>query len=1370
MKIFHKSKNSLLLITIILNEIFSKENELITINKISEITVIINGGGRQNILREDSYIPLPNEMIVNDSPQNPIRHFVENLSQPENTIIMRWNYSVTDCSFMFADPTNVIKINLRNFDTSKVTNMNCMFCGLPYLTSLDLSGLNTSSTYDMSGMFYGCQLLRSLDLSTFDTSKVTDFSWMFHDCNSLQYINLNNITTSKAKEMGSMFVGCRSLLSIDLSSFDTSEVTDFSYMFFGCNSIKSLNLNNFISSKVTSMREMFVECGSLLSLDISSFDTSNVNDFSYMFYGCSSLKYLNLTNFVTSKGMTMLGMFQGCNSLLSLDISSFNTTNINDFSYMFENCISLTSLNLKNFDTSSCNQFSSMFEYCSSLISLDLSSFIIQQNSIKEHMFNKINQNLVLCFDETKVNLISELYESNKNNCSCYQNSYKFFYDKSECIDSCSKDVIYQFEYENICYQACPIGTHVSPTNKNKCEKDLECEHYYNYEYTGCIDEIPSGYYLNDTNSKTIDKCQIKCKECSLESIELDLCISCNESNNYFPNYNEINNTYYNCYNNEDSYYLDINNKVYKPCYSTCKKCIDYGNDNNHECTECIDDYISLGSNCFQSCNKKIIEKNLCIDDCSLDIEYKLEYNNICYKSCPNGTIAVSHNNSCIKYQKYESTDNTDITESTKSTESTEIIEFTESKESTEITEFTKSTVKTIEITEYTDKTTEITEYTEIIKTTDETTESKDIADDTIYNEQIKDSSDIFHDIENSQKNKDEAIKTIENYIINGLMDSLLSNVIEGAKKDIIIKSENIIYQITSSENQKNKKNNSNNESTIELGECEKTLRWIYNINDSKPLIMLKINYFKKDLLIPIIGYEVFHPVNKSKLNLNYCRNNINVSIPVDIDEDNLFKYDPNSEYYTDQCNPYTTDNGTDILINDRQNEFNDNKMSLCENTCELNEYEYDTKKVVCECKIKVKQIEISEVENQTDLLYHNFTSVDESSNIVIMKCFYILFTKEGLLNNIGNYILLFNIILFLTSSIVFYKCGYALIERMIEEEAETQKKRNTKKIKNSKGIINIFNAKTLKNKAKNKTKNNKEKLKKSTTKNIKPRKKNSKLTNSINKRDITYSRSISKLKSGCNGILLLDKKKAFKNKIKKKKKKSKFEKKPKLIFDDYELNIMIYQLALEYDKRTFSQYYNYLIKKKHPILFSFYFVKDYNSNIIKLNLFFLSFSIYYFVNALFFNESIIHKIYEEEGIYNIIYLMPFTLYSFVISHFLFLFVKYFSLSESNIYKIIANKANDNREKVKRQIITKYIVFYTLSIMFLLFLWYYLSSFGAVYQNTQVHLFYNTIMSFGFSLLYPFIFNLIPSFLRIYSLNNNEKGYAYKISYIIQYF
>ena len=198
------------------------------------------------------------------------------------------------------------------------------------------------------------------------------------------------------------------------------------------------------------------------------------------------------------------------------------------------------------------------------------------------------------------------------------------------------------------------------------------------------------------------------------------------------------------------------------------------------------------------------------------------------------------------------------------------------------------------------------------------------------------------------------------------------------------------------------------------------------------------------------------------------------------------------------------------------------------------------------------------------------------------------------------------------------------------------------------------------------------------------------------------------------------------------------------------------------------------LIKVKQPILFSFYPIKDYNSLIIKIDIFTLSFSLYYISNGFFFDQKTIHKIYEDEGIYNFIYLIPFISYSFIISHTLVIIIKYFFLSERNIIEIKNEdnfeKAFDKADKIKRNLVIKYICFFAIGLLFLIFLWYYLSSFGAVYQNTQIYLIKNTLISFGFSLIYPFIINIMPAFLRMYSLKKKNKSREcfFKISKALQ--
>ena len=224
--------------------------------------------------------------------------------------------------------------------------------------------------------------------------------------------------------------------------------------------------------------------------------------------------------------------------------------------------------------------------------------------------------------------------------------------------------------------------------------------------------------------------------------------------------------------------------------------------------------------------------------------------------------------------------------------------------------------------------------------------------------------------------------------------------------------------------------------------------------------------------------------------------------------------------------------------------------------------------------------------------------------------------------------------------------------------------------------------------------------------------------------------------------------------------------------FTDFELNLLFYPKALKYDKRTFSSYYISLVKSKNILLFPFCTKDDYNLFIIKINLFLLSFCIYYFSNTLFFNESVIHQIYIDGGLFNFIYLIPYILYSFVISHTLITIIKYYSLSERNICEIKMEtnylKAYDIRDKVNKCLVIKYILFFVCGIIFLFFIWYFLSSFGAVYQNTQIYLVKNTLISFAFELIYPFVINILTGILRILSLKGKNKEFMFNFSKFIQ--
>ena len=78
-------------------------------------------------------------------------------------------------------------------------------------------------------------------------------------------------------------------------------------------------------------------------------------------------------------------------------------------------------------------------------------------------------------------------------------------------------------------------------------------------------------------------------------------------------------------------------------------------------------------------------------------------------------------------------------------------------------------------------------------------------------------------------------------------------------------------------------------------------------------------------------------------------------------------------------------------------------------------------------------------------------------------------------------------------------------------------------------------------------------------------------------------------------------------------------------------------------------------------------------------------------------------------------------------------------------------------------------MFHTIGLLFMLFFWYYISCFCAVYKNTQIILIKDTLISFMISMVYPFGINLFPGIFRISALRSKEKDkkYLYNIGKIL---
>ena len=108
----------------------------------------------------------------------------------------------------------------------------------------------------------------------------------------------------------------------------------------------------------------------------------------------------------------------------------------------------------------------------------------------------------------------------------------------------------------------------------------------------------------------------------------------------------------------------------------------------------------------------------------------------------------------------------------------------------------------------------------------------------------------------------------------------------------------------------------------------------------------------------------------------------------------------------------------------------------------------------------------------------------------------------------------------------------------------------------------------------------------------------------------------------------------------------------------DFELNSLDYEEALQLDHRNYCDYYTSLLKYNHPIMYSFAPYNDYNSKIIKMFLFFFSFALDFTVNAIFFSDDTMHKIYEDKGKFDFLYQVPQIIYSTIISKFIDTLIK----------------------------------------------------------------------------------------------------------------
>ena len=1292
-----------ILINPIITEKILKENRKLQNGQI--INLKVRGTEKVKIVNSKF---IPTSVYVNGVKSGISKGVVNIENDVINNITLEFTEKKKNLDKFFQDIQSIIEVDLSNYDTTGVTSMKSMFIGCTNLEYINFSNVITSSVTNMTSMFEECRSLTSLDLSSFNTGKVIYMDNMFKNCFSLTSLNLTsfrpklkkikemfsgcesltnllipNIDTSLITTMENLFYDCLSLTSIDINNFNTNKLTIMRGMFSFCESLKLLDLSKIVTSNVKNMNYLFFGCKNLISIYLSNFDTSNVEDFGSMFCECTSLKYIDLSNFDTTIGYNLESMFKDCTSLTSIDLSNFNFESKN-MGYFFYNCVSLKTIIFPKKKEIVYN-IQNMFYNCKSLVSLDLSCFDFQFIENMDYLFcNCISltsldlSNMDATYAMTMDYMFSECISLKTINFT------NFFVSSVESIKSMFLDCFSLISLDLSSFDTSWVWD-MSSTFSN-C-KNLTFLDISNFD-TSSVYDMNSMFFnciylksldlssFNTFNVENMDKMFYGCT--NLTSLDLSS-FDTEEIEN-------INSMFYGCINLK---YINFYN--YNVKNTSDQHDIFYGTDNNlvicinEESSESIISELSFEQCIINDCsidfkNKsiKIIYSNrICLEDCNSDEINKYYFNSFCYDKCPKWTHSNEENEYLCEYNIFECL---------------EVHPFLMLKDN--------SCTEECNCKDF---------FTNICKLNNNNVQSQSIL-----------------------------ISSIIRGIQEGLIDDFLEDLINNERNDIIKIENNTIYQVTTSFNQNNKEYQ--NISSIKLGECEKILKEKYDILENEILLIFKTEKYIDGILIPIIEYEVFNSKTKEKLNLDYCRNesiNIDIYLPISLNEDILYKYDPNNSYYNDICCLSNNENETDISIYDRKNVFNNN-FSLCQNNCVYNGYDSLNEKVICQCEVQERKV-LSEI-NKENLLY-KFTNNKKITNFHILKCYKLVFSKIGFGKNAGNYIILLIIVLYLVSAIYFYFKGYNKIIHQINyilnEKFNENNQEYFQAIKemftnNSNGIFFSL--------------------------------KNGRLSSIKNFRFSKIEMKSKNDSENCiNKSILNDQ--TIRNSIKNKNNKKINE------YLDYEMNIISYNEALQKDKRTYLQFYISLIKHKHFLLFSFYPKKDYNAYIIKVCLFFFSFALYLVINTLFFNDTIMHRIYMDKGVYNFKFNLPKIIYSIIIIDIICIILKKLFLTQQNILEI---KYEKNHYCLKGKVLTvikvliiKSVCFFLFSIIFLFLFWYYLSCFCVIYYNTQLYIIKNTLISFFISLIYPFIFYLLPGIFR-YSALRKPGECLYKISQIMQ--
>ena len=242
------------------------------------------------------------------------------------------------------------------------------------------------------------------------------------------------------------------------------------------------------------------------------------------------------------------------------------------------------------------------------------------------------------------------------------------------------------------------------------------------------------------------------------------------------------------------------------------------------------------------------------------------------------------------------------------------------------------------------------------------------------------------NDLIKNSKNGNELIENVESYL-----DQYLDS-------GEVVNSGNISIKVINSSNEDIDINAGTNLSSIYLGECENILKSHYHLGKNDPLIILQVD-ISTSTIANKVEYKVYDQ-HYNLLDLSLCDSssisiyystgdNVNIDLVESLNSQGLNIFDKSSDFYNSRCVSYSQ-NGNDVTIKDRKNDIYNN-VSVCESGCSYIGYNNETKRVKCDCDVKVETSTEENIEKEKASKF--LDSLNNQINYKLIVC-YVVFKK----------------------------------------------------------------------------------------------------------------------------------------------------------------------------------------------------------------------------------------------------------------------------------------------------------------------------------------------------------------------------------------